>query len=118
MNHLRSILTTLLGSLAFIAGAELNVYPTGSPNMPHNDDFTVKVRTIGGEWHDLFEYKVQVDMDNPQDASMVQFDMDEPVEVMVKKKQRHLLASRHPSAASRHNLRPQGQHRDIPHRRA
>lgn len=85
MNHLRSILTTLLGSLALIAGAELNVYPTGSPNMPHNDDFTVKVRTIGGEWHDLFEYKVQVDMDNPQDASMVQFDMDEPVEVMVKK---------------------------------
>lgn len=85
MNHLRSILTTLSGSLALIAGAELNVYSTGSPNMPHNDDFTVKVRTIGGEWHDLFEYKVQVDMDNPQDASMVQFDMDEPVEVMVKK---------------------------------
>ncbi len=53
--------------------------------MPHNDDFTVRVRSIGGEWQDLFEYKVQVDMDRVQDASMVQFDMDEPVEVMVKK---------------------------------
>jgi len=53
--------------------------------MYHNDDFTVKVRTIGGEWLDLYEYRVQVDMDRVQDASMVQFDMDEPVEVMVKK---------------------------------
>lgn len=51
----------------------------------HNDDYTVRVRTIGGEWKDLFEYNVQVDMDNVQNASMVQFDMGEPVEVMVKK---------------------------------
>lgn len=67
------------------AGARLSVYPSGNPRMPHNDDFTVRVRSIGGEWQDLFEYKVQVDMDRIQDASMVQFDMDEPVEVMVKK---------------------------------
>ena len=67
------------------AGARLAVYPSGNPRMPHNDDFTVRVRSIGGEWQDLFEYKVQVDMDRIQDASMVQFDMDEPVEVMVKK---------------------------------
>ena len=33
----------------------------------------------------MFEYKVQVDLDKPQDASMVQFDMGSPVEVMVKK---------------------------------
>ena len=59
--------------------------PVRNPHMPHNDDFTVRVRSIGGEWQDLFEYKVQVDMDRVQDASMVQFDMDEPVEVMVKK---------------------------------
>ena len=39
----------------------------------------------GGEWKDLFEYNVQVDMDKVQDASMVQFDMGSPVEVMVKK---------------------------------
>lgn len=82
---LRSILSLTASFMAMMANATLNVYPTGNPNMPHNDDFTVKVRTIGGEWQDLYEYKVQVDMDRPQDASMVQFDMDEPVEVMVKK---------------------------------
>ena len=36
-------------------------------------------------WKDLFEYNVQVDMDNVQKASMVQFDMGSVVEVMVKK---------------------------------
>lgn len=82
---LRSILTITACFMAMMANAMLNVYPSGNPNMPHNDDFTVKVRTIGGEWQDLYEYKVQVDMDRPQDVSMVQFDMDEPVEVMVKK---------------------------------
>lgn len=51
----------------------------------HNDDFTVRVRVPGGEWRDLYEYKVQVDLDNPQDASMVSFDIGEPVEVAVKK---------------------------------
>lgn len=40
---------------------------------------------LAGEWQDVFEYKVQVDLDKPQDASMVQFDMGSPVEVMVKK---------------------------------
>ena len=75
----------LLACTSITAGATLSVYPTSNPGMYHNDDYTVKVRTIGGEWQDLFEYKVQVDMDKPQDASMVQFDMDEPIEVMVKK---------------------------------
>lgn len=51
----------------------------------HNDDFTVRVRTPGGEWQDLYEYNVKVDLDNPQNASMVFFDMDGPVEVSVKK---------------------------------
>ncbi len=27
----------------------------------HNDDFTVKVRVPGGEWKDLYEYKVKVE---------------------------------------------------------
>lgn len=83
MKH--TLLACALAALPIAAAATLNVYPKGRTNMPHNDDFTVKVRTIGGQWHDLFEYKVQVDMDRVQDASMVQFDMDEPVEVMVKK---------------------------------
>ena len=39
----------------------------------------------GGEWKDLFEYNVQVDMDNVQNASMVQFDIGSAVEVMVRR---------------------------------
>ncbi len=51
----------------------------------HNDDYTVRVRTPGGVWQDLFEYKVKVDLDKVQEASMVYFDMKGPVEVMVRK---------------------------------
>jgi hypothetical protein len=51
----------------------------------HNDDYTVRVRTPGGPWQDLFEYKVRVDLDKVQEASMVYFDMKGPVEVMVRK---------------------------------
>ena len=66
--------------------AQLVTYPEGlQTGMPHNDDYTVRVRVPGGDWKDLFEYNVQVDMDRVQDASMVQFDMGSPVEVMVKK---------------------------------
>ncbi|BAV06999.1 endopolygalacturonase [Filimonas lacunae] len=51
----------------------------------HNDDYTVRVRQPGGQWQDLYEYKVKVDLDKVQDASMVYFDMEGPVEVMVRK---------------------------------
>lgn len=78
------MLCSLLTTMA--AQAQLLTYPEGlQTGMPHNDDYTVKVRQPGGEWKDLFEYLVQVDMDKVQDASMVQFDMGSPVEVMVKK---------------------------------
>jgi hypothetical protein len=50
----------------------------------HNDDFTVQVRTEGEEWQDLYEYRVMVDGDNPQPASMVQFDFSGVVELRVK----------------------------------
>lgn len=79
-----SILFSILFCLSM--QAQLVTYPESlNPGMPHNDDYTVRVRIPGGEWKDLFEYKVQVDMDKVQDASMVQFDMGSPVEVMVKK---------------------------------
>lgn len=69
-----------------ITRAQLVTYPqTLHTGLPHNDDYTVRVRVPGGEWKDLFEYKVQIDLDSPQDASMVQFDMGSEVEVMVKK---------------------------------
>jgi hypothetical protein len=66
---------------------ELITYPApqGVVYTQHNDDYTVKVRKPGGEWQDLFEYNVKVDMDKPQDASMVYFDHSGPVEVAVRK---------------------------------
>ena len=67
--------------------AQLVTHPGGVRiGIDPNDDYTVKVREPNGEWQDLFEYNVKVDMDKVQDASMVQFDMGKgPVEVMVKK---------------------------------
>jgi hypothetical protein len=59
--------------------------PQGILYSHHNDDFTVCVRLPGKEWQDLYEYKVTVDLDNPQPASMVQFDFSGDVEVLVKK---------------------------------
>ena len=50
----------------------------------HNNDFSVSVRLPGGDWQDLYEYRVMVDMDDPQAASMVQFDFAGTVEVRVK----------------------------------
>jgi len=51
----------------------------------HNDDFTVRVRNVSGQWQDLYEYKVKVDMDNVQEASMVNFDFSKTVEVAITK---------------------------------
>lgn len=60
--------------------------PAGKAFWSHlNDDFTVRVRAPGGEWRDLYEYNVKVDLDRPQDASMAMFEMTGPVEVSVKK---------------------------------
>ncbi len=58
--------------------------PAGLVYPMHNDDFTVWVRTSGGDWQDLFEYKVLVDADNPTPASMVEFDFEGKVEVRVR----------------------------------
>lgn len=66
---------------------ELVTYPAPKAVIyaMHNDDYTVRVRKPGGEWHDLFEYNVKVDMDKVQDASMVYFDFAGKVEVFVRK---------------------------------
>ena len=67
--------------------AQLVTHPGGVRiGIAPNDDYTVRVREPGGQWQNLFEYNVQVDMDRVQDATMVQCDMGKgPVEVMVKK---------------------------------
>jgi len=74
------------------SAAQIRVYPEGS-RTEHNDDYTVCVRRAGSNdaWSDLFEYKVDVDMDNVQTASMVQFDMGSPVEVRIRKNNGDLL---------------------------
>jgi hypothetical protein len=59
--------------------------PNGLLYSQHNDEYTVRVRQPGGQWQDLFEYNVQVDMDKVRDASMVTFDTGGPVEVAVRK---------------------------------
>lgn len=77
-----------LFNISLVAFAQnLVVYPV--PNQlkysAHNDDFTVQVREMGGTWLDLFEYKVKVDLDKVQEASMVTFDCNSRVEVRVRK---------------------------------
>lgn len=82
----RKCLLAIAIAFSTFGNAQLVTYPEGlNTGMPHNDDYTVKVREAGGEWKDVFEYEVQVDMDWVQSASMVQFDIGSPVEVMVKK---------------------------------
>lgn len=80
------ILFTLLFIVGVAFGQVVKIAPV--PNKivynKHNDDFTVCVRPKGGDWLDLFEYKVMVDLDNPQPASMVQFDFNGTVELRVK----------------------------------
>ncbi len=65
----------------------LQVFPFPQPvrYTHHNDDFTVRVRTPGGVWQDLYEYSVKVDLDTKQLASMVYFNFDGAVEVAVQK---------------------------------
>lgn len=74
------ILTNISAQILNIASVPREILYSG-----HNDDFSVCVRIPGEDWQDLYEYKVIVDMDNPQPASMVQFDFEGTVELRVKK---------------------------------
>lgn len=86
MKTMKPLFILFLAAFCLPVQAQLLIYPEGlRTGMPHNDDYTVRVRVPGEEWQDLFEYNVQVDMDKVQNASMVQFDMASAVEVMVKK---------------------------------
>ncbi|MBE1440588.1 glycosyl hydrolase family 28 protein [Paenibacillus sp. OAS669] len=48
-----------------------------------NDDFKVSVRTLDGEWQEVFVYEIKVDMHHVRRGSMVYFDMEGTVEVRV-----------------------------------
>src|SRR5690348_11745761 len=87
---MKLILTFFAGLLCFTqmtAAQDLVTYPIPQALLysMHNDDYTVKVRRPGGEWQDLYEYKVKVDLDKVQEASMVSFDFKGKVEVFVRK---------------------------------
>ncbi len=78
----------LLFAVATGTQAQILTYPVPKQlyYARHNDDYTVKVRQVGGdEWIDLYEYNVKVDMDTRSDASMVQFDFSGKIEVLVQK---------------------------------
>jgi hypothetical protein len=64
---------------------QVHAFPNPVRYSHHNDDYTVRVRVPGGPWQDLFEYKVKVDLDKPQEASMVHFNFDGTVELAIQK---------------------------------
>lgn len=70
-----------------LTAQELVTYPAPQSIIytQHNDDYTVKVRKPGGEWIDLFEYNVKVNLDKVQDASMAYFDFSGKVDVYIRK---------------------------------
>ena len=75
----------LLGGSALADTLRTYPVPPALLYSAHNDDFTVRVRTPGGEWRDVYEYRVQVDTDTKQNASMVYFDFEGTVELEVLK---------------------------------
>jgi len=76
-----------LGHAVPATAGDLFTYPVPPALLytNHNDDFTVQVRTPGGEWKDLYEWKVMVDLDQRQNASMVYFDFTGSVELRIQK---------------------------------
>jgi hypothetical protein len=61
-------------------------HPGDKLRDPHrNPEFVVRVRTPAGSWQDLFEHRVQVDWNDPQDATLVRFDFQGRVELAVQK---------------------------------
>lgn len=79
--------TFLVGTPAAANPNVIRTYPVPTKLLytAHSDDFTVRVRTPGGEWQDLYEYLVQVDTDTKQNASLVYFDFEGSVELEVMK---------------------------------
>jgi hypothetical protein len=83
-------LAVLLGCAGTAAHAgenrlDVHPFPNAIRYSHHNDDYTVRVRVPGGQWQDLYEFNVKVDLDRPQDAAMVYFNFDGTVEVAVQK---------------------------------
>lgn len=69
-------------SVISVQAQQLITHPA-SDSIPHNDDFSVKVRLKGGKWQDLYSYQALVDMHNVSQSSMVYFDFNGTVEIAV-----------------------------------
>ena len=84
---LRLFIGIILMQYSILNAQELITYsvPGGFKYSSHNDDYKVQVRSSDGDWRDLFEYEVEVDMDTHSKASMVFFDFSGTVEVRVQK---------------------------------
>ena len=76
------VIVLYLVLLVGLQAESLVVYPIGK-DIPHNNDFSVKVRVPGGQWTDLYEYEVLVDAHKVQKSSMVNFEFDGTVEIAV-----------------------------------
>ncbi len=79
----------LVGALTVSAQDMLAVYPVDpSTEAYRNEDFSIRVKTPGGAWHELFAFTVKVDQvvgtgHAVQKASMASFDFEGKVEVLV-----------------------------------
>ena len=82
---LPALAATTVVAPAAVNRVQVHPFPNAIRYSHHNDDYTVRVRVPGGAWQDLYEYNVKVDLDKPQDASMVYFNFDGTVEVAVQK---------------------------------
>ncbi|MFT3787325.1 MAG: hypothetical protein QM770_14345 [Tepidisphaeraceae bacterium] len=59
--------------------SEVAVYPVPD-GIPTSDRYTIRIRTLGGAWHELTCYRVEIDLHNPRPSSMAYFDFDGEVE--------------------------------------
>ena len=76
---------SLTAAHAASSRVQVHAFPNPIRYTHHNDDYTVRVRIPGGVWQDLYEYNVKVDLDRPQNASMVYFNFDGTVELAIQK---------------------------------
>jgi len=79
----KTIFFFLLITISFNLNAQKLITFPVSDSIPHNNDFTVKVRIAGGQWQDLYEYEALVDMHNVTKSSMVYFDFKGTVEFSI-----------------------------------
>lgn len=72
----------LIFQASILFSQQIVTFPA-TDSIPHNTDFSVKVRNEGGKWHELYEYEALVDMHNVRKSSMVHFDFTGVVEFSI-----------------------------------